>query len=76
LGSGFFKSDWCTWLGFHFGTQGKILHFLKVHLMPNLHPLQVNHGIDFVRTFKGFGLVSGFAFPDKELVLAWPVMGC
>ena len=57
-------------------SQGEIRRFLKIHFMPNPHPLQVNSWISFLRTLKGFGLVSGFAFPDKELVFARPVLGC
>ena len=47
---------------------------LKIPLMANSHPLQVNPEIGFLRTFEGFGFVSGLPLPDKELVFARPAV--
>jgi hypothetical protein len=48
------------------------LPFLKVHLVPNPHPLQVDPGISFLGTLEGLSFVCGLPFPDKPLVSSWP----
>ena len=48
------------------------LSVVKIHLVANTHPLQVDPGIGFLRTLEDFSFVSGFSFPDEELVLARP----
>jgi len=52
----------------------EVLPFVKIHLVANAHPFQVNPGIGLLRAFEGFGFVSGFSFPDRELVFAWPAV--
>jgi hypothetical protein len=54
----------------------EILPYIKIHLVANAHPLQVNPGIGFLCTSEGLSLVGGLALPDEELVLAWAVLGC
>ena len=43
--------------------------------MANAHPLQVNPGVGFLRTFEGFGFVGGWSFPDNPLVGSRPFLG-
>ena len=52
----------------------KILPYIKVPLVANAHPLQVNSGIGFLRTLEGFSFVSGLPFPDNLLVGARSVL--
>ena len=52
-----------------------ILPNIKITLLADAHPLQVNPGIGFLRTFEGFGLVRGVPFPDDTLVGSRPVLG-
>ena len=39
----------------------EILPYIKVPLVPNAHPLQVNPGVGFLCTFEGFDFVNGLA---------------
>ena len=52
----------------------KVLPYIKVPLVANAHPLQVNSGIGFLRTLEGFSFVSGLAFPYNLLVGARSVL--
>jgi hypothetical protein len=46
----------------------------KIPLLPNAHPLQVNPRIGLLCTFERFSFVSGFSFPNKELMLSRPTV--
>ena len=52
----------------------EILPCVKVLLVANAHPLQVDPGIGFLCTLEGFSFVSGWPFPDGPLVGSWPVL--
>jgi hypothetical protein len=52
----------------------EILPVIKIPLVANSHPLEIDSGIGLLRAFEGFGFVSGFSFPDRELVFAWPAV--
>jgi hypothetical protein len=41
--------------------------YIKIPLIANAHPLQVDPGMGLLRTLEGFSLVGGFAFPDHPL---------
>jgi hypothetical protein len=51
-----------------------MLHLVKIPVVSNPHPFQVNPGVSLLGTLEGFGFVTGFSFPDKELVFAWPAV--
>jgi len=55
--------------------RSEILLVVKILLVANAHPLQVNPGIGFLRTLEGFSFVSGCALPDNPLVGSQPVLG-
>jgi hypothetical protein len=50
------------------------LPFVKISLVPNAHPLQVDPEISFLCAFEGFSLVSGCALPDHPFVGSRPVL--
>ena len=45
----------------------EILPHVKIPLVANAHPLQVNPGVGFLCTLEGFSLVSGLLLPDNPL---------
>ena len=47
--------------------QGEILPFVKIPLVANAHPLQVNPGIGFLSALEGFSFVRGWPLPDNPL---------
>lgn len=49
----------------------EVLPYIKVPLVANAHPLQINPGVGFLGILKGFGFVSGFAFPNKPFMSSW-----
>jgi hypothetical protein len=51
------------------------LPIVKVHLVPNPHPFQVNSGIGLLRAFEGFGFVRDCPLPDDPFVGSRPVFG-
>ena len=59
-----------TWSGE--SRTNMVLSFVKIPFVANAHPLQVNPGVCFLRTFEGFGLVGGLPFPDDPLVGSRP----
>ena len=52
----------------------EILPYIKIPLVPDAHPLQVDPGVGFLRTLEGFSLVGGFPFPDDPLVGSRPAL--
>ena len=52
----------------------EILPYVKIPLVANAHPFQVDPGIGFLRTLEGFGFVSGWCFPDNSFVGSRPVL--
>jgi len=53
----------------------EILPLVKIPLVANAHPLQVDPGIGFFCTLEGFSLVSGWPLPDNPFVGTRPVLG-
>ena len=47
------------------------LPVIKITLVADAHPLQVNPGIGFLRAFEGFSFVRGFSFPNKPFMSSW-----
>jgi hypothetical protein len=54
--------------------QSAILPFVKIPLVANAHPLQVDPGVGFLCTLEGFSFVSGRPFPDHPFVGSRPVL--
>ena len=52
----------------------EILPYVKIPLVANAHPLQVDPWIGLLRTLEGFSLVCGRALPDHPFVGSWPVL--
>ena len=52
----------------------EILPYVKIPLVANAHPLQVNPGIGFLGTLEGFSFVRGYPLPDNPLVGSRPVL--
>jgi hypothetical protein len=52
----------------------RLLAFVKIPLIANAHPLQVNPGIAFLCTLEGFSFVSGLPFPVQPFVGSRPVL--
>ena len=50
------------------------LPHVKIPLVANTHPLQVNPGIGFLCTLEGFAFVSGCPLPDHLFVDARSVL--
>jgi hypothetical protein len=53
----------------------EILPFVKIPLVTNVHPLQVDPGIGLVCALEGFSFVSGCPLPDNPLVGSRPALG-
>jgi hypothetical protein len=53
----------------------EILALVKIPLVANAHPLQVNPGIGFLCALEGFSLVSGWSLPDHPFVGSRPALG-
>ena len=49
----------------------EILPVIKIPLVANAHPLQVNSGISFLCFLEGFSFVSGFPLPNKPFMSSW-----
>ena len=50
------------------------LSVVKIHLVANTHPLQVDPGIGFLCTLEGLEFVSGISFPHSPLVGSRPTL--
>jgi hypothetical protein len=49
------------------------LPYVKIPLVANAHPLQVNPGIGFLSALEGFSLVSGWSLPYNPFLGSRPV---
>ncbi len=77
------------WVGSFYPANAKPQDFLPIYArefdtveidstfyrVPNPHSRQADPGIGLFRALEGFGLVSGFPFPDNPFVGSWPVLG-
>ena len=52
----------------------EILPYIKIPLVANAHPLQVNPEIGFLCTLEGFSFVTRWPFSHRPLVGSRPVL--
>ncbi len=68
-----FRGTRWNWRRVVLGVNEK-LSFVKIPLISNAHPLQVDPGVGFLCTLEGCRFVRGLPFPDNPLVGSRPVL--